>query len=58
MRYIDNEIKPMKILLRDTITVFICIICGIFIVEQLQPVIEKTNVNIDVPLVFTDNPAF
>ena len=57
MRYVDEEPKPLKILIRDSLLVYVSIICGNFIVEQLKPVIEETGAP-SAPLAFTDNPPF
>ena len=55
MRFIEKENKPLKLLVRDTILVYICSIMGLFIIDQLNPVINVDNV---APAVFTDNPTF
>jgi hypothetical protein len=57
MRYVDKEPKPLSILLRDSLLVYCSVFVGIFIIEQLKPVINETNIP-NVPLVFTDNPPF
>ena len=57
MRYINNEPKPLKILLRDSLLVYISVICGSFILDQLNPVINETIIPTE-PLAFTDNPPF
>ena len=57
MRYIDNEPKPLKILVRDTLLVYVSVVCGNFIIEQLQPVLNEVDIQ-DNPMVFTDNPSF
>jgi hypothetical protein len=57
MRYIDNEPKPLKILVRDTLLVYVSVVCGNFIIDQLQPVLNEVDIQ-DNPLVFTDNPSF
>ena len=57
MRYIDNEPKPLKILVRDTLLVYVSVFCGNFIIEQLQPVLNEVDIQ-DNPMVFTDNPSF
>jgi hypothetical protein len=57
MRYIDNEPKPFKVLLRDTLLVYVCVVCGFFIFNQLKPVIHEASVP-NVPPAFTDNPPF
>ena len=57
MRYIDNEPKPLKLLVRDTLLVYVSVVCGNFIIEQLQPVLNEVDIQ-DNPMVFTDNPSF
>lgn len=58
MRYVEEEAKPLKLLIRDSLLVYVCVIIGNFIVEQLKPVIDSVEINTEVPLVFTDNPPF
>lgn len=55
MRYIDQEPKPLKILIRDTLLVCVSVISGLFILDQLKPVIHEV---VEEPLAFTDNPPF
>ena len=57
MRYIDNEPKPLKLLVRDTLLVYVSVVCGNFIIDQLQPVLNEVDIQ-DNPLVFTDNHSF
>jgi hypothetical protein len=57
MRYIDKEPKPLKILIRDALLVYVSVIAGDFISNQLNPVINETVAPIS-PLAFTDNPPF
>jgi hypothetical protein len=57
MRYIDNETKPLKFLIRDTLLVYVSVIFGTYIIEQLSPVINET-VKPSAPIAFTDNPSF
>ena len=57
MRYVDNESKALKYLVRDSLLVYISVICGCFIIDQLTPVIESTSSS-NPTLVFTDNPPF
>jgi len=54
MRFVDKESKPLKLLIRDTIVVFFSVISGNFILEQLNPVMQKGGIT----PVFTDNPEF
>jgi len=57
MRYVEKESKPLKILIRDALVVYVSVVAGIFILEQLAPVIKETSVPTS-PIAFTDNPPF
>jgi hypothetical protein len=58
MRYVDQESKPLKFLIRDTLIVYVSVFFGIFIIEQLQPVIKDIDDMPIAPLAFTDEPPF
>ena len=58
MRYVEQEPKPLKLLIRDSLLVYVSVIMGKFIVDQLKPVIEEVDINLVSPLAFTDNPPF
>ena len=58
MRFIDNESKPLKLLIRDNLLVYFSVISGYFIMEQLKPVLEIAGEAVSTPQVFTDNPEF
>jgi hypothetical protein len=59
MRFIDKEAKPLKLLVRDALFVFISVIFGYFIIEQLKPIIHQGGANSNLTTaVFTDNPGF
>jgi len=57
MRYVDDEPKPLKILIRDSLVVYVSVVIGSFILDQLKPVINETVVHVT-PLAFTDNAPF
>lgn len=57
MRYVDQEPKPLKILVRDSLLVYVSVVLGIGLLNQLEPVINETIVPVE-PLAFTDNPPF
>ena len=40
MRFILNEAKPVKYLVRDTIIVCLSVISGLFVVQQITPTIS------------------
>jgi hypothetical protein len=55
MRFIEKENKPLKLLIRDSLLVYFSVLSGYFILEQLNPIVNKTGEKIPV---FTDNPEF
>jgi hypothetical protein len=55
MRFVLKENKPLKLLLRDTLLVYISVIGGIFILEQFAPLTESIK---SAPMVFTSDPDF
>jgi len=57
MRYVDQELKPLKFLIRDSLLVYVSVVCGSVIIDQLKTVISETE-NPVAPLAFTDNPPF
>jgi hypothetical protein len=57
MRYVDKDAKPLKLLVKDSLLVFISVIAGNFILEQLKPVIDENMARVN-PAAFTDNPPF
>ena len=54
MRFIDKENKPLKLLMRDTLLVYCCVIVGHFVFQQCEPDVVKKSI----PIVFTDSPEF
>jgi hypothetical protein len=54
MRFIEKENKPLKIIIRDTLLVYCCVIIGLFLYDQFS----HANNEIKSPNVFTDNPGF
>ena len=57
MRYVDKETKPLKLLVKDSLLVFVCVLAGNFILEQVKPVIAENMPQVN-PAAFTDNPPF
>ena len=55
MRFIEKESKPIKLLIRDALVVYISVVFGDFIIRQVNPVISGGT---KVTPVFTDNPGF
>ena len=58
MRYVEKESKPLKFLIRDTLVVYISVITGNFIYEQVTPVIKETLDSPMAPSAFTDEAPF
>ena len=58
MRFIDKESKPLKLLIRDALLVYLSVVAGYFILEQLKPVIQNGSGTVINTPVFTDNPGF
>ena len=58
MRYIEKESKPLKFMIRDSLLVYVSVVSGYFIVNQLDPVIKDVAHMPANPLAFTDNPPF
>jgi hypothetical protein len=54
MRFILKENKPLKIIFRDTLLVYVSVVAGTFIVTELNntPLLAKS------PEVFTNAPNF
>jgi hypothetical protein len=53
MRFILKENKPLKVLFRDTIIVYLSTVSGLFVLDQFATTIARSA-----PKVFTDIPNF
>jgi len=58
MRFIEKDNKPLKVLIKDTLVVYLCVLLGNFIVEQINPSLLGEEATNKVTQVFTDNPGF
>jgi hypothetical protein len=58
MRFIEKEAKPLKLLIRDALLVYLSVISGYFILEQVKPMMQEGGNNSVTTQVFTDNPEF
>lgn len=58
MRFTENEPKPLKLMLRDTILVYVCVICGYYLLEQIKPFTQSGGNVGQVTQIFMDNPEF
>ena len=56
-KFIDKEAKPVKLLVRDALVVYISVVSGDFILDQLEPFLEVSRSSAT-PEVFVDNPDF
>jgi hypothetical protein len=56
MRNLYDSPKPLKYLIRDTLLVYFSVLFGMFILDQLKPIMNETK-NISVPA-FTGDPNF
>ena len=54
MRFILKENKPLKLLARDTLLVYLSVLLGNFVLEQL----DGMKLSSKVPQVFTNDPNF
>jgi len=54
MRFILKENKPLKVLTRDTLLVYLSVLLGNFVMQQLG----GADLIIKVPEVFTNEPDF
>mgnify|MGYP000571653521 CR=1 FL=1 len=57
MRIILKENKPLKELIKDTLIVYISVLSGFYLLDQLSPMMESIGHD-SVPAVFTGNPEF
>lgn len=55
MRFVNNEAKPLKTLIRDGLMVFISCVLGYYLLAQFS---KDVNVKPTVPDAFTDSPGF
>ena len=55
MRFVLKENKPIKLLMRDTVIVYISSIVGMYVIEQFLLQGETIKA---VPQAFIDNPTF
>ena len=54
MRIIIKENKPLKVLFRDTLIVYLSVLLGNFVLTQITPNIELDTT----PEIFTNDPSF
>ena len=54
MRFITKKNVPLKILFRDTLLVYLSVVLGDFILQQVKPEMSLPSA----PEIFTNDPAF
>jgi hypothetical protein len=57
MRQIEQESKPLKVLVKDSLLVYISVVIGSFVIEQITPSLQNV-LSPSTPIVFNDNPDF
>ena len=57
IRFIEKENKPLKELIKDTLIVYISVLSGFYLLDQLSPMMESVSSD-NIPAVFTGNPEF
>ena len=63
MRFEEKEGKPFKILIKDSLFVYFSVVAGLFVLDQIKPVMEDGGgIGIGgekIPVsIFLDNPGF
>ena len=58
MRFILKEVKPLKVLIRETLHVYVSVIIGLFIANQFNIMKGAVNTMTGGVNVFVDNPGF
>jgi len=59
MRFIEKESKPLKVIVKDTLLVYVCTIIAFMLLEQLTPILqESSGGGPTTQIAFTDNPTF
>lgn len=58
MRFITKEIKPLKLLIRESLHVYLSSVLGLFIIKQFKELESKSNFKGGNINVFVDNPDF
>ena len=58
MRFILRDVKPLKLLIRETLHVYVSVIIGLFISNQFNLMKNTVNTMTGGVNVFVDNPGF
>jgi hypothetical protein len=54
-RFITKDDKPLKVILRDSLIVYIAGLCGFFVFSQIEPITDNIK---STPNVFVNDPDF
>jgi hypothetical protein len=54
-KFITKEEKSLKVILRDTLIVYISALCGFFVFSQIEPIADNIKTT---PNVFVNDPDF
>ena len=57
MRLVHKEAKPMKDLIRDMLIVYISVMCGLYIIDELV-LGQHSKIKFETTNVFIDPPTF
>jgi len=55
MRFVEKESKPLKLLIRDALLVYLSVVASHYLIKQVNPIMHSVG---GAPQVFTDNPDF
>jgi hypothetical protein len=61
MRFIEKETKPVKLLLKDTVIVYLCSVIGYYVLEQIGSLVKEGGGVVgekNMAEVFTGEPEF
>jgi len=66
MKFVDKEWKPLKVIIRDAVVIFVCSVVGSFLLFQmdgsvtdfLNVVTDNKSFNMSATQIFTDEPGF
>ena len=66
MKYLDKEFKPLKLIVRDALIVFVCSTVGGYVLMNMNGTInnffnivtENKALNMESTQIFTDTPGF
>ena len=54
-KFITKDEKPIKMIFRDTLIVYIASLCGFFVFSQVEPITDNIKTT---PNVFVNDPDF